>query len=553
MKKHRTLIIGLDGATFDLIHPWSQAGHLPTFAKLMARGLHTPLKAWPNLNSAAAWSSIVTGYNPGQHGVFNFVDALPQAGATWQPSTALARKKDPFWRFLSAAGKNVGVINVPITYPADPVNGFMLSGMDTPDLRSPGFVHPPELLDEIQRQGIDYVIDVPRLQFLEQRDPHQVPRPIQRMMEGHSRAMLHLMKTHPWDTLMAVLVVTDRVQHFCWPAEGISFDKPDWTPILSIYKQIDSFLSKALELLDENTTVLVISDHGFGPFRLARRCLNQLFAQLGLLGYRSGTTRLTNKFLERILVYGRKTIPLSLQKSLAKTFSGLHRRAIHEHELSSIDWSRTKVFYSPHMGTLTINLKGREPEGIVLAKDYDPLRKEIQGILLNVKDPVSERQIIKAVHRREDIFHGPYLEKAPDLVIEWNFEVARNSLCYPGGKEPFIIHPPKRFDAGERWTGDHRPYGIFIAYGPHIKKGATVSDATLYDIAPTILYLQNHPIPMDVDGRVLTDIFTEDHLNRHPIQYSQPPDIQWKTPTAELDSEETSKIEERLRGLGYIE
>jgi len=553
MKKHRTLIIGLDGATFDLIHPWAKAGHLPTFAKLMAQGVHAPLRAWPNLSSAAAWSSIVTGYNPGQHSVFNFVDALPQAGAKWHPNTAADRKKDPFWRFLSRAGKYVGVMNVPITYPADPINGFMLSGMDTPDLRSPGFAHPPELLVELQNQGIDYVIDVPRLSLLDGGDPHQVPRPIQRMMDGHSRAILHLMKTRPWDTLMAVLVVTDRVQHFCWPADGVPFDQPDWTPIFSIYQQIDSFLSKALELIDENTTVLIISDHGFGPLRLAKRCLNQLFAHLGLTGYRSGPDRLTNKLLERILVYGRKTIPFSLQKLLAKTFSGLHHRAIHEHELSSIDWSLTKVFYSPHMGTLTINLKGREPEGIVLAEDYDPLRKQIQDILLNIKDPVSKRQVIKAVHLCEDIFHGPYLEKAPDLVMEWNFEVAPNCICYHVGKEPVIIHPPKRVDAGERWTGDHRPYGILIAYGPTIKKGSTVSNATLYDIAPTILYLQDHPIPKDVDGKVLTDIFMEDHLNRHPLQYSEPPDIQWKTSAGELDTEESHKIEERLRGLGYIE
>jgi predicted AlkP superfamily phosphohydrolase/phosphomutase len=365
--------------------------------------------------------------------------------------------------------------------------------------------------------------------------------------------MLHLMKTRPWDTLMAVLVVTDRVQHFCWPAEDVPFDKPDWTPILSIYQQIDSFLSKVLELIDENTTVLVISDHGFGPLRLARRCLNQLFAQLGLLGYRSGATRLTNKLLERVLVYGRKIIPFSLQKSLAQTFSGLHHRAIHEHELSSVDWSLTKVFYSPHMGTLTINLKGREPEGIVLAKDYDPLRQQIQDLLLNITDPLSKRQVIKAVHRREDIYHGPYTEKAPDLVIEWNTEAVQNSICYSVDKKPVIIQPPKRVDAGERWTGDHRPFGIFIAYGPHIKEGSTISNATLYDIAPTILYLQDHPIPNDMDGKVLTDIFTEDHLNHHPIQYCEPPDIQWKVSAEKLDAEETRKIEERLRGLGYIE
>jgi arylsulfatase A-like enzyme len=103
------------------------------------------------------------------------------------------------------------------------------------------------------------------------------------------------------------------------------------------------------------------------------------------------------------------------------------------------------------------------------------------------------------------------------------------------------------------WTGTHRTSGIFLAYGPHIKKGETLSTATQYDITPTLLYLQDHPIPKDMDGAVLTDIFVEDHLNRHPIQYSEPQDIQWKTSVEALDAEETRKIEERLRGLGYIE
>src|ERR1043166_9161730 len=108
MNKPRTLIIGLDGATFDLIEPLVRAGHLPALARLMTHGVHGSLQAWPNMNSAAAWSSMVTGYNPGQHGVYDFGHAPQQRGHGWHPTTATCRRKDPFWRLLSAAGQRVG-------------------------------------------------------------------------------------------------------------------------------------------------------------------------------------------------------------------------------------------------------------------------------------------------------------------------------------------------------------------------------------------------------------------------------------------------------------
>ena len=121
MSRPRTLVIGLDGATFDVIAPLAGGGRLPALARLIAEGAHGPLRAWPNMNSAAAWSSIITGYNPGQHNVYHFGwAATPQRGQTFRPTTALDRTRDPFWRLLGAAGLHVGAINVPISYPADP-------------------------------------------------------------------------------------------------------------------------------------------------------------------------------------------------------------------------------------------------------------------------------------------------------------------------------------------------------------------------------------------------------------------------------------------------
>jgi predicted AlkP superfamily phosphohydrolase/phosphomutase len=546
------MIIGLDGATFDIIKPMVQAGFLPTFANLISQGVHGPLKAWPNLNSAAAWSSIVTGYNPGMHGVHDFGSAPPQRGYTWHPMTALDRKKDPFWRLLSARGKRVNIINVPISYPADPVNGFMLAGMDTPGLSSHGFAHPPELQAELDRQGISYIIDVPNLGDLSRKHPDQLPIEVKKMVEARSRTILYLMKK-PWDAFMAVFVAPDRVQHYYWPKEEFSLEKSEWAPIREIYQLIDSFLGDVLTRMDKDTTILLVSDHGFGSILEANRLLNHLFAKLGLLNFRQGPNRLQGRLLKALLLYGRRYIPYRLQYPLSRIFRKLHIQAVSESMFAGIDWSRTQAFASPHGGQVFINLKGRQPEGTVSSEDYPSLRETLRGILQDLIDPTTGIRVIKEVHLRENIFRGPHSDPAGDLVIEWNIEALGKALCSPTPGHQASVSISKDLRFFQEWTGTHRSFGIFIAYGPQIKKGETISTATQYDITPTLLYLQGHPIPNDMDGKVLTDIFTEDHLNHHPIQYSEPPNIQWKVSADELDAEEKQKIEERLRGLGYIE
>ena len=553
MTNPRTLIIGIDGATFDLIEPLATEGYLPNLVRLMSEGVHGSLLAWPNMNSAAAWTSMVTGCNPGQHGVYGFGTAAPQRGTTWRPTTGASRAKHPFWHFLSSTGRYVGIVNVPVSYPADPVNGFMLAGMDAPGVNSPGFAHPPKLRDELRRAGIDYLLDAPKLEGPRKRDPQRVPDLVRRMVDARARTILHLMKTHAWDTLMAVFVATDRVQHFYWPGDDVSFESADWAPVRSVYKQIDAFLGDALKLIDENTTVLLVSDHGFGPSRYAARALNRLLEQLGLVRTHQPGGRLYSRLFRNLLLFGRRLIPLSLQPHLAQAFPKLHLRCLSENVYWGIDWSNTQVYVHPYGGEVYINLQGREMEGIVASGEYDALRERVRNILLSLTDPASGKRVIRAVHRREALYHGPYSQDAADLVIDWNCEVAGESLCYHAEGEPVIIQAPKGSSSDQQWSGGHRPQGVFIAHGPHIKRGATVENAVLYDIAPTILYLHDHPIPRDMDGKVLTDIFTEEQLHRHPVQCFEPSKPSADSTHAVLDADESRKIEERLRGLGYLE
>jgi predicted AlkP superfamily phosphohydrolase/phosphomutase len=407
----------------------------------------------------------------------------------------------------------------------------------------------------LHHEGINYVIDVPKLGVLSRRNPHRLPQSVKRMVDARSRTILHLMQTRPWDMMMAVFVATDRVQHCYWPEGEVPLENPDWSPIRSLYQQIDLFFSDVLELIDENTTVLVVSDHGFGPAHSAMRCLNLLFAQLGLLRYYQGRSRLEGRFLENLLFYGRRIIPPRFQNPLSRALPRLHLHAIMESKFLGIEWSKTQVFAEPYEGRIFINLQGREPEGIVSAKEHNSLCERLRDILLKLTDPGSGAPVVRAIYRPEDLYHGPYAKNTADLVVEWDEEILRDALCYHGEGKPIIVQTSKRMGGSSQWRGSHRSKGIFIAFGPHIKQGATITNATLYDITPTILYLQEHPIPKDMDGSVLTDIFNNDYLSHHPIKQSESSDIKWEgdTGAAALDAEETRKIEERLRGLGYIE
>jgi predicted AlkP superfamily phosphohydrolase/phosphomutase len=200
-----------------------------------------------------------------------------------------------------------------------------------------------------------------------------------------------------------------------------------------------------------------------------------------------------------------------------------------------------------------INLKGREVEGIVPPEEHEVLRERVRDILLNLTEATRAKRVIRAVERREKLYHGPYSQKASDLTIRWDYEVVRDSLCYHTGQDPVVIQAPKRSGSARQWRGTHRPEGIFIAHGPHVKRGATVTNATLYDIAPTILYLQHHPVPDDMDGKVLTDIFTEEQLHRQPVQHCASTGVVDKTALADLDAKESEKIKNRLKDLGYLE
>ena len=515
----------------------------------MEQGAHGVLQAHPNMNSASAWSSIVTGCNPGKHGVFDFGDALRTHNATWHPTTALDRHRDPFWRILSRAGQAVDVANVPISFPADPVNGYMISGMDAPDLESVNAAYPPGLIQSLRAAGIEYILDVPNLKETQRRDPYRLPAMVRAMVEARTRTCLHFMDQHAWDAMMAVYVATDRMQHVFWGARDDLAD-PTWSPLRELYVLLDAHLNRLIERAGENTTVLIISDHGFGRNSPDKLQLNPLFEQLGWLKHRPVNASVQGQLLKNFLAYGRRYLPPHLQSYLAARYPRWHQRALSQRHLGNLDWGHTLIFH-PGGESVFVNLEGRGPHGIVSLDQYNSVCEKARALILQVTDPVSGKPLAKQVYRRNEVYHGDFVDRAPDLVIEWDARSAPHGMRWDGGAEPLII-PPRPANRNS-WSGTHRSEGIFIAQGPHIRRNAQIDRVLQYDIAPTLLYLQGIPVPSDLDGRVLTELFEPAYLQEHPISNAGPVDVTATAATGELSEQDAALIETRLRDLGYIE
>jgi predicted AlkP superfamily phosphohydrolase/phosphomutase len=565
MKTPRLLIVGLDAATLDLIGPWIAEGKLPTLAALMKNG------AWGRLASIIppitppAWSSFMTGKNPGKHGIFNFLEARP---GTYELtySNGASRRAKTIWRMLSDAGYTVGTMNIPFTYPPEHLNGFQISGMDTPSEKSP-FIYPAELRSELVNLLGRFQLDVRYLGYMST-DPRreQVLAEMEKLDRQWLSASLYLMEKHPADVMMFTFMSIDTVQHHFWqymdhthhlhnPAAAERFGDA----ILRVYQRLDDAVGQMLRKTSSDTSVLVVSDHGGGPTSDRVVYLNRYLAQLDLLHYRkderSALNKLTKKIVRGSYTLLRTTLSSRQKSFLARTIPAL-RKSFESAATSfnQIDWTRTKAYCSASSASIWINLRGLKPHGIVEQSEYEPLLKLISDKLKELKDPRTGEPIIKRVLRRDEIFQGPYANEAADLIIDW-WKTSHFSTGHSFPEDmlqPVVKIRERRPSMASEWGGTHRRDGILIAHGKSFKKGAEIQGARLIDMAPTILHLMGQPVPEDMDGRVLEELFEPAFIAANRVQVGGSAGLNAEE-GAQYSDEEAAIVEERLKGLGYIE
>ena len=571
MKKPEVMVIGLDGATFDLIDPWVKEGRLPNLARCLDKGTRARLRSTPLSNSAQAWSSFITGKNAGKHGIYDFFEPKrDDYGIRF--INASFRKGNTLWRILSEAGKSVGVINVPITYPAEEINGFIIPGLDAPGVDKDNFSYPSGIVQTLQENAGGYILEAGIWGYIRRGEPHLAVEKLLESIEVRTRAAIFLLKRYQPDFFMVVFTESDKVQHHFWKymdperrESEIYADKPYAQAILKVYQRIDQSIGELLKETGENSTTFIMSDHGAGPASNKTMFINKWLSGIGLLAYESNgdIVRKGKRVLRQILSVTdevvKKRLSRRMKERLLRYFPELRNRVDSLLSLQGIDWSRTYAYSRENHPAIFINLKGRESSGIVSAgREYEDVCKKIIKELGKIKCPETNGKVVGRVFRKEEVYSGEELYRAPDIIFEWKNHSYVHRPSEPGTNNGFLRRlSQEELERSEnliRPSGIHRDHGILISFGKHIKNEKGLPETSIMDLARTILYRSGIPVPSDMDGRVLFEFFEKDFADKNLIR--QTPvnsEIISENKTVTYSGNESKSIEERLRGLGYID
>lgn len=543
----KVLIVALDGATFRNLDPWMETGKLPNLAQFKANAAYGPLESTMPPITGAAWTTFQTGTNPGKHGFFDWLRRDPN-GYNLVPISAQLLPQPTLWDMFGNHEVRVGVLGVPVTYPPRPVNGFLVSGLLAP----PGaaYTYPHALQSELEAAVPGYTT-MPE----HWKGRFQTESWLQGLKSSLKRklAAAHFLLKKPWDVFMVHLMETDSVQHQMWHIlDGV--DRPNYhaddvrgNPILEIFQQFDEALPDLLSAVPNDTTVMVISDHGFGPLHW-NIYLNNWLLRHGYLKLKRSVSTLFKRGTffglgltpERMYPLGERTGYLGRNAQLrhAQIYKRMGKFFLsHQH----IDWERTRAYSFGNVGQIYLNRKGREPQGSVAEADAASLVAEIRRGLLELKNPANGDPVLDHVDRKEDIYHGPALGKAPELML-----TPREGYMAVGTSEFVSKHLITPACWGSGW---HQMDGILMAQGPDLQPG-NIENARLMDLAPSLLYQMGLPIPESFDGHVLRALFSKSYLSHHPVQNGQA--VYDNQHNGELPEGYDEEIRKRLQSLGYI-
>jgi predicted AlkP superfamily phosphohydrolase/phosphomutase len=539
----KVCVIGFDGGSLELVERW--AGVLPNLRRLMTQGCVATLQSTIPPVTSPAWNCLISGCNPGKVGIYGF---FKEDNGRFRTTNYTDQAVPAMWDLIGDAGRRVGVVNVPVTYPPRPVNGFLVSGgLFSPMYREVRFTYPAQLQAVIDRVAGGYEV-MPVIDLgVPGKERHYLAE-IRRHIERQTRAVEHLLRTEAWDFFMYVLFVTDPTQHYFWrfmddthPLHDARGAARYEDAIQSIYRMADDALGRFLAMLPPDTTVLIVSDHGFGPM-YGYFLVNEWLRREGFLALRprSGSPRRGPGFLLRMRTRVLRQLNPSAVRLVLRwvprrllqrfTIGGLAASEF-DSVAADIDWSRTAAYGGlSGGGNIRINLAGREPHGSVSPEEYEVVREKICARLLELRDSHG-RPVVTNVYRREELYHGPYVDRAPDLLFVID-DCHYDQLLRVGG------------DGNDVWassyprTGWHGLRGMFIAHGPQIQPGR-LADLQLVDVAPTVLHLMGLGVPANMDGSVVTEMLRADaEAARRPVTVWQ--------------SRERDRIRERVRRLREV-
>lgn len=504
----RVLVIALAEATLDLLRPWAEEGRLPNLRKLLERGASGRLRSQVPPITPQLWGTIMTGRNPGHHGAYDFWQR--GADGRFRPVTGRDLKVPAVWNLLDERGLRCAILNVPFTYPPARIDGTMISGEDAPGAH-PSIAHPPGIYEEItQRFGRYRLKDI----FPGGREKSDYLTLIPEDVARQTDVVEYLLSKKPWEFALVFFSASAIAQHYFWSdMTDADASNPYRHIIRDAYEALDAAVGRLVAVAGPDATVFVISDCGAGPLRSGVQ-INTLLRQEGFLAYRQHkTTRASRRLVSRLRTGAQalfqKWLPKSWYFAVNHRLPGLVAWVQSYLAGSDIDWPATRAFSRGKEGDVFINLKGRDPQGVVApGTEFEAVRDAIIERLGVLVDPATGEKAVERVYRAEELYHGPMLGSAPDLVIHW-----RNTEYQPTesdrDKDSVFV---TRWREYMNWptTGGHRLDGVLIAAGPGIRAGATVGGARIIDLLPTWLRCLGQPVPPALEGRVVDELFEPD-------------------------------------------
>ena len=580
LRSKRVMVLSIDAGTWDIMSPMMGKGELPHMASIMRDGLSAGLISTTPSITPTAFASLLTGVNPGKHGIYHFYGNLH---SNYTEANFLNYSDIPvktIFDILTEQGRRIVSLAVPLAYPIRPdTKGAVVALRSIGSMKEKNIViHPPELREELLKKlgGFDegklshYLKeygDLPKVDFYD-----RMVKKIHYLTDKLGMVIQLFVKEGGWDIFMVNFSITDVFQHMFWrfmDDTHISYDgelAPRYREVIyDAYRKIDDVIGEVLKNIDDETTLIVISDHGAAPLH-RKFNVNRWLKEKGFLCLRSSRLRSRSFKIMYPTIYkilaklGLTTLGEFLPKPI-RQFKIPVIRTSPKSLSEMIDWSRTKAYFSA--GGININLKGREPNGIVeTSQEYEELLKYIRKELNELQDQVTGEKVTK-VDRKEDLFSGPFVREATDLYISFR----EGFFCIPFEgtfKKDIFTVCPKDIVTGskeEQVSGHHvailtAARGILIIKGPDIRRIPEGGrDVRIIDLTPTLLYLLGVPIPEHMDGSLIRDFIVPETFEKNPpvmIKMENDGFLPAKMKET-LSFEDEESVREQLRNLGYLE
>lgn len=530
----RTLLIGLDGATFSILDTLMESGVMPYLGRFTAEGVKAELLSTPNPQTAQAWPSMTTGRSPANSGIFDFVRLeMRKDGPYLRVTDSRDLRTETIWSIASRNHRTVTTLNFYGMHPPRPLAGYSVSGF-IPFRHMKEAVYPPDLYHQMKalpgfnakELAMDLDLEKKCINGLPQEEYEDWIRLHIRRERQWFELLRHLMATHPADLTAIVFDGVDKLQHLCWrfldpglfPAAPSNWEKHIRELCLDYFRQLDGFLAEIVRLAGGDNRTFVVSDHGFGAS--------------------------TEVFYVNVWLHNQGYLNWTRNDSLDSGETLMVNRL--KNHLLLVDWQRTKAYaVTPSSNGIFIKRAVDGDSSGVRDGEYEQFRRELIDSLLAFRDPATHGQVVKRVRTREEAYPGAATGCAPDLL-----------LTLRDGGFVSIVNCDRPLKPRAEPVGTHRPEGILIARGCGLRSAITLDQLSILDVAPAVLYSLGLPIPENFEGRLPARLFEPSFLAAHPVSSAPTADRAMAIAagvSAESNSLAEAAILDRLKALGYIE